>query len=102
MRMRKKPNLPARFIRCADILIPAPETKRGSWLEGLGGLGKLHLEIGCGKGRFITETAKAMPDVLFVGIERVPEAMISAMERTLDDGIPNIRFVDTDAVLSEL
>jgi tRNA (guanine-N7-)-methyltransferase len=98
MRMRKKPNLPARLERCAAVLTASPETCRGRWLESAAGCGSLYLEIGCGKGRFITETAKASPEALFIGIERVPEAMVIAMERTLDGGIPNIRFIHTDAV----
>ena len=97
MRMRKKPNLPARLERCADVLTAAPETVRGHWLEVYPGCGRLYLEIGCGKGRFITQTAKDMPDTLLVGLERVPEALVVAMERTVDGGLQNIRFVDTDA-----
>ncbi len=98
MRMRKKPNLPARLERCADVLITSPAAYRGRWLESFPEYGKLFIEIGCGKGRFIAETAKKNPDTLFIGIERVPEAMVVAMERTISDKIPNIRFADTDAV----
>ena len=98
MRMRKKPNLPARLERCAEVMIPSPEAYHGQWLERFPKYGKLFIEIGCGKGRFIAESAKAMPEALFVGIERVPEAMVVAMERTIEETIPNIRFIDTDAV----
>ena len=98
MRMRKKPNLPRRLECCGDVLITSPEDFCDRWLERFEDYGKLHIEIGCGKGRFITETAKTMPDTLFVGIERVPEAMVVAMERTINDGRPNIRYIDTDAV----
>ena len=31
----------------------------------------LHIEIGTGKGRFITEMAKANPDINYIGIELV-------------------------------
>ena len=36
----------------------------------------LHLEIGCGKGRFITETSRTSPEINFIAIER--EAVILA------------------------
>ena len=98
MRMRKKPNLPARLARCTDLMITAPEDCRGLWLKRFPQYDQVFIEIGCGKGRFIAESAKLVPNALFVGIERVPEAMVVAMERTKEEKIPNIRFIDTDAV----
>ena len=52
MRMRKKPNLVPRMERCAATLITEPEALRGHWLEHFPGHQALHLELGCGKGRF--------------------------------------------------
>ncbi len=98
MRMRKKPNLDNRMKRCADVLITAPENNRGRWLDGFNDYDKLYIELGCGKGLFITETAVKTPDTLFIGIERIPEAIVVAMERTVDGRIPNIRFINADAV----
>lgn len=76
MRMRKKPNLKARMEKCGHLLVKEPELYRGRWLDfaysiesGLGRdhkavnggdpFGELHVELGCGKGRFTVETAKA-------------------------------------------
>jgi tRNA (guanine-N7-)-methyltransferase len=99
MRMRKKPNMPQRTARCAAVHIADPEVYRGVWLQKIHGYGALHLEIGCGKGTFTTETAAAAPDTLFVAIEKVPEALIIAMERAVRRDMTNIRFVETDAAL---
>ena len=35
--------------------------------------------------------------VLFVAVERVPDAMIVAMERVVEKGLSNVFFVDGDA-----
>ena len=87
MRMRKKPNLIPRMERCADYLVTDPQQWRGRWREkGTPGC-ELRLELGCGKGRFTCETAAAEPDVLFVAVERVPDAMVIAMERAKAAGI---------------
>lgn len=51
---------------------------------------------GCGKGRFTCETAAAEPDVLFVAVERVPDAMVIAMERAKAVGLANVFFIDAD------
>ncbi len=97
MRMRKKPNLAARMERCAEYLIRDPETRKGHWRELLPGAAELRLELGCGKGRFSAETAALRPDVLFIALERVPDAMVMAMERCRDAGLRNIFFIEGDA-----
>ena len=38
-----------------------------------------------------------MPDTLYIALERVPDAMILAMERVDRRGIGNVRFLDADA-----
>ena len=100
MRMRKKPNLVPRMERCARLLIDTSETpfaRRGRWRELMPGAAELHLELGCGKGRFTVETAAQNPDVLFIAVERVPDAMVIAMERANELGLTNVFFVDDDA-----
>jgi len=99
MRMRKKPNLAPRMERCADILIADPAEMRGKWLELKPNARQIWLEIGCGKGRFTAQTAAANPDVLYIAIERVPDAMVIAMERCKEMGLTNAFFVDGDAAL---
>ena len=98
MRMRKKKNLAARMERCAALWVQKPTHQRGAWLVGET-FDRLHLEIGCGKGKFTAETAKAESDALLVAIERVPEAMVVAMERALSMELSNLLFIDMDAAL---
>lgn len=97
MRMRKKPNLIPRMERCARVWITNPEEHRGCWRELMPEAKALHLELGCGKGRFTAETAASMPDTLFIAVERVPDAMVIAMERVCALELHNVFFVDGDA-----
>ena len=96
MRMRKKPNLVPRMERCAEYLVTDPAEWRGRWREKHTPDCELRLELGCGKGRFTCETAAAEPDVLFVAVERVPDAMVIAMERAKAAGLKNVFFIDAD------
>ena len=99
--MRKKPNLQSRMERCAQVLLPTCEgehEKRGNWRSLMPQARELRLELGCGKGRFTVETAAQNPDVLFIAIERVPDAMVIAMERAMEMGLKNVFFMDDDAV----
>ena len=97
MRMRKKPNLVPRMERCAATLITDPEALRGRWLEHFPGHQALHLELGCGKGRFTADTAAQNPDIFLAAIEKVPDAMVVGMERVTERGLENVRFLDRDA-----
>jgi tRNA (guanine-N7-)-methyltransferase len=60
---------------------------------------ELRLELGCGKGRFTCQTAAKNPDILFVAVERVPDAMVMAMEKARDMGLTNVFYIDADAAL---
>ena len=103
MRMRKKHNLAPRMEACGDIWIRDPKQYRGRWRTLLPDVSELRLEIGCGKGRFLIETAKTEPSVLFLALEKVPDAMIMAMEHAVREGVGNVFFMDADAaVLPEL
>ena len=97
MRMRKRHNLAPRMERVAALLAAEPESLRGRWLESAPGAEKLYVELGCGKGRFTVETAAALPRTLYLAVERVPDAMILAMERARERGLENVRFMDMDA-----
>ena len=97
MRMRKKKNLIPRMERCGDFLIRDPYDRRGNWRELMPQARELRLELGCGKGRFTAGTAAAEPDVLFIAVEMVPDAMVVAMERCVNAGLTNVYFVDANA-----
>lgn len=99
MRMRKKKNLIPRMERCSAVLIREPMTHRGHWRELFRPGCELRVELGCGKGRFTAETARENPDVLFIAVERVPDAMVIAMERVCALGLENVRFISCDAAL---
>ena len=97
MRMRKKPNLDVRMERCEELLIRDPAARKGRWRELKPDADGLHLEIGCGKGRFTVETARLHPSTLFVAVERVADAMVIAMERARQLELRNVFFIDADA-----
>ena len=86
------------YGKCAEYLIDDPAALRGKWLESFPGYDRLYLELGCGKGRFTADTAELMPGTLYIAMEKVPDAMILAMERVRERGIKNVRFIDGDAI----
>lgn len=97
MRMRKKKNLIPRMEACAGLWIKDPAERRGNWRALMPQTDRLRLELGCGKGRFTAQTAAAHPQDLYVAVERVPDAMVIAMERCRELGLTNVFFIDGDA-----
>ena len=97
MRMRKKKNLLPRMERCGAYQIKAPYERKGRWHDLMPEAKEIRVELGCGKGRFTVETAAAEPDVLLIAVEKVPDAMVVAMERAAKAELHNVFFIDIDA-----
>ncbi len=97
MRMRKKAHLEERWAKQQPRLIDCPAAHKGCWRELAPECEAVWLELGCGKGRFTAQTAQAHPNVLFIALERVPDAMVVAMERCAGLGLSNVFFIDANA-----
>ena len=101
MRMRKRQNLAPRMEACRSVWLEDAAYLRGNWRSLMPQARELRLEIGCGKGKFTVETAALEPDVLFVAVERVQEALVLAMEKALSMGLKNVYFLSIDAAKLE-
>ncbi|MBQ6163655.1 MAG: tRNA (guanosine(46)-N7)-methyltransferase TrmB, partial [Clostridia bacterium] len=47
----------------------------------------LMLEIGCGKGTFVCESAKQHPELNYIAVEKVGNVLVTACERALNEGL---------------
>lgn len=76
-----------------------PETSVESldWRAVFGRDGRVEVEIGIGKGRFLLEAAAARPDVSHLGVEWSNEYLRLAETRAAKRGLENVRFVRVDA-----
>ena len=101
MRMRKRQNLAPRMEACRSVWLEDAAYLRGNWRSLMPQARELRLEIGCGKGKFTVETAALEPDVLFVAVERVQEALVLAMEKALSMGLKDVYFLSIDAAKLE-
>lgn len=101
MRMRKKKNCETRLEKSGSLWIKEPEKLRGAWNKEFGNDNTIHIEIGCGKGKFICEMAQKYPDINFVAIEVVRDVMVIAMEKAQPLGLSNLRFIIADAAKLE-
>ncbi len=95
MRVRKKP-WAEQEVQENSRVIQNAEEKKGHWAEFFGNHNPIYVEIGCGKGGFLTKSAAAELDVNFIGIERQLTVVAVAARRAGEDA-PNLAFVWSDA-----
>ena len=93
MRQRKAKNMEERVSALSHYMIADPFDRKGCWQECFEKRGKLYLELGCGKGQFLTGQASLNRDANFVGIEGQDSVLLRALEKTDAAGIANVRFV---------
>ena len=92
MRQRKLKNLDTKYEAYEDLIVDDPAAMRGRWEERSGGA-PLYIEIGCGKGKFISELAAREPQHYFVAVEGNKSVMLRAMEKVRRLGLENVAFV---------
>ena len=74
-----------------------PDKMKGKWSEVFGNTNPLYIEIGMGKGTFITTLAGRNPDINYIGIEKFSSVLIRAVEKQDELMLPNLRFIRMDA-----
>ncbi|RFU69736.1 tRNA (guanosine(46)-N7)-methyltransferase TrmB [Bacillus sp. V59.32b] len=97
MRLRNKPWAEERLKEYPNYVIQQPDSHKGKWKEVFANDHPLYIEVGTGKGRFITEMAKAHPDVNFIGIELAKNVIVSALDRLIEAELPNLKLMNVNA-----
>ena len=81
----------------SEYTVNEPAANRGRWKESFGNDHPLYLEIGTGKGRFITTLAMQNPDINYIGIEKFSSVLIRALEKQNELQLPNLIFIRMEA-----
>ena len=97
MRLRHKPWAKEKLIQYSNYVVQEPETYKGNWSQLFGNNNPIYIEVGTGKGGFITGMAQAHPDINFIGIELQDSVIISALERIIETPLPNIKLLNQNA-----
>jgi len=98
MRVRHKPWAKEKIEQYPQYIVANPEQYKGKWHEVFEKGQPLHIEVGTGKGQFITEMARANPSINYIGIELYNSVIITALERLIDADLPNLRLLNVNAV----
>ncbi len=92
MRLR---NIPAAepAIEASSICLKNLENYKGNWKTLISDGRPLHIEIGMGKGKFITALAKENPNNYYLGMEQYASVLYRALQKTEADPVENLSFL---------
>lgn len=96
MRLRNVPG--ARdTIADSEFTIKNETSCKGKWNEIFGNENPIHIEVGMGKGQFITTLAQENPNINYVGIEKYSSVLVRAIEKQEELNLPNLFFIRMEA-----
>lgn len=80
MRLRRKPWARPELAAC-DFYIADPPKLKGKWQESFGNNNPMHLELGCGKGVFVSEMGAVNQQINYIAIDIKSEVLALARRR---------------------
>ena len=108
MRMRRKKHLTERLAEADSVLFISEHEDSNfktaimqkeyiDFEKWFGNSNPVYLEIGCGKGKFAAEYAKAHKDINLLAVEKDSNVIVSACELCIAENIPNLKFIKCSA-----
>lgn len=98
MRLRNIPGAKEEIAQ-NEYVVQNPLEMKGKWHELFDNDKPLHIEIGMGKGQFITTLAMQNPDINYIGLERYSSVLLRALQKLETVPLSNIKFICEDAGL---
>ncbi len=86
------------MIAESPYTIDNPAQYKGKWQEFFGNKAPIRIEVGMGKGKFISTLAMQNPEVNYIGIEKYSSVLIRAIDKRIEKNIENLYFLRFDAV----
>jgi tRNA (guanine-N7-)-methyltransferase len=100
LRLRKKPWIDEAILDFKDFVYDKSqvigEEKKGQWNTLFGRTADLHVELGTGKGDFISQMAQRHPEINFIGIEAQQDVLFYAAKKVKELELTNVRLLTFD------
>ncbi len=107
MRMRKKKNLEQKLDACKNLIGIPPVTddyrnvvsvkEYIDFSDIFGNDNPIYMEIGCGKGQFISELASRTPEINYIAVEVNRNVIADACKKAQDAKLQNVIFMHCGA-----
>ena len=96
MRVRNRKGATELLEAHPQYVILNPADAKGRWQEIFGNDHPIHVEVGSGKGAFVSGMAKANPEINYIGIDIQKSVLSYALDKVLATGVPNIKLLWVD------
>jgi tRNA (guanine-N7-)-methyltransferase len=100
VRLRNDPQAYER-LELSDNYVQEPKKHKGRWHGFFGNENPIHIEIGSGKGQFITTLAQRNPNINYIAIEKFPTVLLKLIKKIPEQGLSNLAVISIDAELLE-
>ncbi|WP_129597976.1 tRNA (guanosine(46)-N7)-methyltransferase TrmB [Anaerophilus nitritogenes] len=97
MRRRKKKGADEKLLSYSTYVMQDPFLYKGKWKKKFKNENPIYLELGMGRGKFLTTLAQMYPNVNFIGMEMKEEVLLKAVEKAYELSLENILFIWGDA-----
>lgn len=77
----------------SPLVIINPAENKGKWKEIFGNENDIYLELGCGRGDFVSKNAELHRDKNYIAIDLKDEVLVYALRKVQDRELTNIRIV---------
>lgn len=94
MRHRRAKGKEQVFEACSQYIIQGdPRELKGKWQSAFEKAQPIQLEIGSGKGQYITTLAEMNPDMNFLACEGLDDVYVRILEKVAEKGLKNLRLI---------
>ncbi|MDR1521865.1 MAG: tRNA (guanosine(46)-N7)-methyltransferase TrmB [Streptococcaceae bacterium] len=96
MRVRKRKKAEEYLLEYPQLVVSQPDEWRGRWCNRFQNNHPIHIEVGCGKGRFITEMSKRNPDINYLGLDIQLSVLSYALDKVIAADVLNLQLLYVD------
>lgn len=77
----------------SPLTIVNPQEYKGKWNQEFKNDNDIYLELGCGRGKFISTHAQQNPNINYIGVDLKDEVIIYALDKLIDAELQNGRVI---------
>ena len=94
MRLRKKPHTFEKLENFSDFVTveKIDASRAGQWQNLFGNENQIFVELGTGKGDFISQLAEKNPQINFIGLEMEPAVVLAAARKVQEKNLSNVKL----------
>lgn len=96
MRLRHKPWAHEFLQEHPELVVTETEQVKKNWEKRFGNDQPIHLEVGTGKGKYLSDNSIKHPDINFIGMEMYESVLATGVQRALFKQPENLAFIHGD------